>query len=87
MNRVAFDIIVCISLWLCPWWVVSVVAFIGLISYKDFYEFLFVGSIIFALYNIPTRGIMTSPLWYSLTLSVIYLGIQLSRRYITYYKT
>jgi len=86
MNRILFDSILFVSLFIFPWWVAGLLAFVGIFSYKYFYEFFITAGIIYALYVVPDLGFMASPLWYSLFISIVFIIIQFSRRYIVLYK-
>jgi len=86
MKRIIFDILLFLSIFILPWWVVVILAFIGIFIYTQFYEFLGVGIIIYALYAIEGSRVIASPVWFPIFISLTYIGIQFMRRYIILYK-
>lgn len=86
MKRIIFDISMFLSLFIFPWYVAVILALIGIFIFTQFYEFIGVGIIIYALYTIPGDSLLTSPLWFPVFVSLLYIGIQIARRYIILYK-
>lgn len=86
MKRGIFDIIFFLSLFILPWWIGVIFAFIGIFLFKDFYEFIVSGIIIYSLYIIPGNGLITSPIFFSAILIILYIGIQAFRSKIILYK-
>lgn len=86
MKRILFDIILFLSVFLFPWWVATILAFVGIFLFTQFYEFIGVGIIIYALYAIPGSRIIASTVWFPVIVSLIYIFIQFTRRYIILYK-
>ncbi len=86
MKRVIFDAILFLSLFILPWWVGAVLVFIGIFLFKNFIEFIVSLIIIYALYIIPSEGLITSPISFSAIILIIYLGIQILRHRIILYK-
>lgn len=76
MKRIFFDILLFLSVFVFPWWMSALLALLGVLLFKDFYEFLMVGIIIYILYAIPGKEIITSQIWYHVILISIFAGIQ-----------
>jgi hypothetical protein len=87
MKRVIFDIIVCASLFLFPWWAGALLAVAGIFLFAQYYEFLGAGIVIYSLYVIPQHAFITKPIWFACTLSLVYIGIQALRQYLILYKS
>jgi hypothetical protein len=85
MKRVIFDIVLFLSLFALPWWITGILAFSGMFIFSRFYEFLFVWLIFYALYAAGSR-VIASPLWFSIIVTGIFIGIQSLRTYIILYK-
>ena len=86
MNRVVFDILLFLCLFTMPWWLTGVLALIGIFVWKQFYEFIFVWVIMYSLFAVPDTRFISSPIWYSLIVGVVYVGIQTLRRNMAIYK-
>lgn len=86
MKRVIFDIILILSVFIMPWWVSALLALGGIFVFKQFYEFIIAGIIMYSLYAIPEGNRMSSPFWFSLSISLIYIIVQFSKRHIILYK-
>ena len=86
MKRVIFDIILFLSLFILPWWVGIILSFVGIFLFKNFIEFIVSDIIIYALYVIPGKGLIDSPIYFSAIVLIVYLGIQVFRRKIILYK-
>ena len=86
MKRGIFDVLFLLILFVLPWWVGVFLAFVGIFLFKNFYEFIFAGVIIYALYVIPGKGLFTSPVYFSAFLLLVYLSIQTLRHKIILYK-
>ena len=84
IKRVIFDALFFLSVFMLPWWITTILAFIGIFVFKSFYEFVLVFVIMYSLYLIP--GVRFSPFYFSLILSVIYLSVQFLKNYIILYK-
>jgi len=86
MKRAIFDIVLFLSLFILPWWVGTILVFIGIFLFKNFYEFIISGIIIYALYIVSGSGLITSPVSFSAILIILYIGIQILRRKIILYQ-
>lgn len=49
--RIIFDIVLLLCIGLAPWWATVVVGIVGALLFPRFYEILFVGAILDALYS------------------------------------
>ncbi len=85
MKRGIFDVIFFMSLFIFPWWLGVLLAFIGIFIFKDFYEFIISGIIIYSLYIIPGNNLITSLISFFTITVVLYISIQILRRKIILY--
>lgn len=86
MKRVIFDVILFISVFVLPWWVSALLLFVGIFIFNNFYEFIVFSVIVFSLYSIPSDRLITSPIFFSLTIIILYILIQSIRNNIILYK-
>jgi len=86
MKRVFFDILLLLSVFLLPWWVTTVLVLAGVFIFREFYELLVVGVMMYSIYRIPGPAVISSPIWFPIILIAIYLGTQALRRYMILYK-
>ncbi len=86
MKRVIFDIVLFISVFVFPWWISIPLAFVGIFVYKNFYEFIVSGVIIYSLFATPGGRIISSPIFFSLVIIFLYTIIQFIRSNIILYK-
>lgn len=84
IKRIIFDILLFLSIFMLPWWVTLILAFVGIFIFNNFYEFIVSFVIMYSIYMIP--GVKITPFWFSLIISTLYLGIQGIRHYIILYK-
>jgi hypothetical protein len=86
MQRVIFDVLLFIFLFIWPWWVIFLILFIGIFIFKNFYEFIIVTLIIYSLYSIQGEGILYSSTFISLVTIFFYFLIQYLKNNIILYK-
>jgi len=86
MQRIIFDVLLFIFIFLLPWWVVLILSIIGLFLFKNYYEFLFFSIIIYVLYSIPEYTFLNNSVYVYLGIIVFYLLVQYLRRHIILYK-
>ncbi len=86
MKRVIFSILLFLSVFILPWYINVLLAFIGIFIYPQFYEFIVVAVIMYATYRIPSARIIASPIWFPLIVSVTYISIQFIRSHLIVYK-
>lgn len=86
MKRIIFDLVIFFSIFLLPWWVASILACAGLFLFNHFYEFFAIGVALFALYT-PAHSVsfLSSPLWFSVFVSLFYIGIGYVKQHIILY--
>jgi hypothetical protein len=85
-KRIIFDIVLFISVFVFPWWVSISLAFVGIFVFKDFYEFIITDVIIYSLFAIPGERLISSPIFFSLAIIILYVIIQFIRSNIILYK-
>ncbi len=85
MKRTVFDVIFFISLFIFPWWLNVILAFIGVFIFKNFYEFIISGIIIYSIYFIFNGSLLTSPIYFFTIVILLYVGIQIFRHKIILY--
>jgi hypothetical protein len=86
MKRVLYDIVLFACLLLLPWWVTAIVAFLGMGLFTQFYEFLIAGLVMYAIYRVPSTLFLASPVWFFVLIALVYVLVQIIRRYIIIYK-
>ncbi|HUC89069.1 MAG TPA: hypothetical protein VMR49_03500 [Candidatus Paceibacterota bacterium] len=86
IKRIAFDVILFLSIFLLPWWITAILGLAGIFIFAQFYEFIAVGIIMHSIYVVPGHGFISSPLWFTLIIFIIYISIQFIRRHIILYK-
>lgn len=84
IKRIIFDILLFLSIFMLPWWIMVILVFVGIFIFKNFYEFIVSFVIMYSIYMIP--GVKITPFWFSLIISTLYLSIQGIRHYIILYK-
>jgi hypothetical protein len=87
MKRAIFNIILFISVFTFPWWATVIMLFIGIFTFRNFYEFIFVGAIIYSLYYIPKDNLISSPIFFTSSIVILYWILQFIRNNIFLYKT
>lgn len=87
MKRILFDIVLILSLFWMPWYVTGILAFSGMFIFPHFYEFLGVSVVMYALFAKASVVHSASPVWFSISVSGIYIGIQVLRKYLIIYTT
>lgn len=86
MKRAIFDILLFLSVFTMPWWISVILAFVGIFTFKQFYEFILVWIIMYSIFAIPNTRLISSPLWFSLIVGMVYVSIQYVRQYMIIYK-
>jgi len=84
IKRIIFDILLFLSVFIFPWYITIIISFIGIFAFKNFYEFIVSLSMMYSIYLI--FGNKITPFVFSLIISIVYMGIQVLRRYIILYK-
>ncbi len=86
MKRFGFDFLLFVSIFALPWWLTALLALVGLFLFKNFYEFLVTGAIVFSLFSEGTMQFISSRLWFPLLLGAIFIGVQILRNNIILYR-
>lgn len=86
MKRVFFDILLCLAVFLLPWWATLILSIIGLFLFTKFYEFLVFSIIIYLLSSVPTPTFINSSFFVYLSIIIFYLLVQYLRSRIILYK-
>lgn len=63
-----------------------VLVFVGIFMWKNFYEFILIWVIMYSLFAIPDNRFISNPVWFSLMIGLVYVGIQTFRRSMIIYK-
>lgn len=85
-NRVVFDVALFVLAFLAPWWLVAILAIVGLFLFRDFYEFIIISAIFYSLYLINLDKFIASPVFFVFIVFLIYLVSQIAKNYIILYK-
>lgn len=86
MKRIVFDAVLFTSVFVFPWWISVLLLFIGIFIFNNFYEFIIASVIIYSLYAIPGDRIISSPIFFSSVLIILYLIIEYIKNNIILYK-
>ena len=86
MKRVIFDVILLISVFVFPWWISVLLLLIGIFIFKNFFEFIVANIIIYSLYAVSNDRLISSPVFFSALIIVLYIAIQIIRNNIILYK-
>jgi len=80
MKRVLFDIFLILGLFLLPWWVGFILAFIGIFLFKNFYEFIFFGILIYIIYGFDGYRLLFQEFWIAVILVLIFFILSRIKR-------
>ena len=86
VKRVIFDVILFISVFVLPWWISVLLLFIGIFAFSNFYEFIIANVIIYSLYSNLGDRLISSPIFFSSIIIILYIIIQSIRNNIILYK-
>lgn len=86
MKRAIFDVCLFIFVFISPWWLCLAFILIGIFIFNNYYEFIFISIIIYALYATPSQLIISSPVFFAGSISLTYILIQLIKKNIILYK-
>lgn len=87
MERVIFDFILLVSIFIFPWWISFFVVLLGIFLFDNFYEFIISGVIIYSIYSTKEGQLISSRVFFSFAIIILYMIIQLIRDNIILYKT
>ncbi len=63
-----------------------VLAIIGMFLFKHYYEILFASAIMYALYAIPNRDVISSEMWFPVIISSVFILIEILKSSMIIYK-
>lgn len=86
MTRIFFDLALFLSILFLPWWANLFLAFLGLFLFKNFYEYLIYGTIVFVLFSPMSNRTISSPVYFSIILISSFVLIEAIKRNIIFYK-
>lgn len=86
MKRAIFDLVLFVSIFIFPWWVSILLLFVGIFVFNNFYEFIIANVIIYYLYSVPSTRLISSPIFFSSVIIILYIMIQFIRDNIIFYK-
>lgn len=86
MKRAIFDILLLVFIFILPWWVSVILAFIGIFLFKRFYEFIISLIILYSLYFIKSIDNLLSIIITAFLINFIYFAIQILKSRIILYK-
>jgi len=86
MKRIIFDVVLFTSVFIFPWWISILLLFIGIFIFNNFYEFIIANVVIYSLYAISGNRIISSPIFFSSVLIILYIIIEYIKNNIILYK-
>lgn len=86
MKRGVFDFIFFLVLFILPWWVSVILAFVGIFIFKNFYEFTVAAIILYSLYFIGGTNFLAYPFYFFAVVIIIYFVLQAIRHKMIFYK-
>ena len=75
VNRVVFDMVFFISIFILPWWITLPIAILGLFIFNNFYEFVIYGMITFSIYSYEGDRMITSKILFPIIILLCYFII------------
>lgn len=84
--RIVLDIILCISVFLLPWWVTAFLVCVGIFVWDNFYEAFIIAIITFAVYRVPESRFIASTIWFPIFIVGCFLSIKFLKRFLIIYK-
>ncbi len=86
MKRFLFDVVLFISVFVMPWWVTTVILFIGIFKFQNFYEFIIAPTIMYSLFRTESTLLISSPYFVFSIIFVLYIGIDYLKSNMIVYK-
>lgn len=86
VKRIVFDVILFISIFAFSWWISVILLLIGIFVFDNFYEFIIANVIIYSLFSVPSDRLISSPVFISLLITILYIIIQTIRNNTVFYK-
>lgn len=84
MKRAIVDIVLLLSIFILPWWLGLLIAIAGIFMFKNFYEFIFWGMVIYVTYGYDGGHLLLSDFWVPVVLVVLFIIVQRLKKYILY---
>lgn len=82
MKRAIFDICLFLSVLLLPWWVVLVLAVVGIYIFDQYYEAAVSMILIQIIYHTTGNRVISSPLYFPLIVIISYFILATLKKYI-----
>ena len=80
LKRILADIILFASLVFAPWYWTAVLAVVGLVLFRKFWEIIALGFLIDALYSLPVSGIIARFGFFTIASVVLFLITNVVRK-------
>jgi hypothetical protein len=85
MPRIFVDILLILSLFIFPWWLVLILATIALFIFPAFYEILFLGVLMDSLYNAPIARFHQVEFVVTLVTAFLFVIAEILKRRLRFY--
>ena len=86
MKRIIFDVLLFLSVFILPWWISAFLLLIGIFAFDNFYEFIVATMIVYSLYAPQSDRLISSPIFISLIVVILYVVIHLIRNNLILYR-
>ncbi len=86
MKRIILDILLFSSVFIFPWYLTAILAFVGLFIFENFYEMLVASFVVFAMYNGGGGGVISSSLYFPLIMLILFFGVKKLKQSVILYK-
>ena len=86
MKRILLDIAIILSLFIMPWPVALILAIAGVFLFKNFYEFIALGVVWYALYGTASTTVLGSKFWLPIFLLLSFFILSSIKKYLIIYK-
>lgn len=71
--RIIYDSVVLVGILFVSWWYILFLCFVGVIIFQRYYECIFVGILLDMLYGIPREQLMSIPIIFTITTSILFI--------------
>ena len=86
MKRIILDILLFSSVFIFPWYLTAILAFVGLFIFENFYEMLVASFVVFAIYNGGGDRVISSSLYFPLIILILFFGVKKLKQSVILYK-
>lgn len=86
MKRIVYDICIFLGIFLLPWWAVFALCLLGIFLFNNFYEFIFVFLLNYAVYGNSSHGLLASNIYLPLILILVFFIVRALKRQFIFYK-